>query len=541
MTSLALPRAQVRFVTADWRPYVSWVPLGLVLGTQALLSMRLIAGRYVSSDEGRYIYAGHQLIYELWHGGGSPYFETSFSGAPAVYPPLAAMVDHVSGLTGVCLMSLVFMMVATVTLFSVTRRLFGYLAGLLASGLFAGLGITQDLGALGTYQAMALMLIAISAYCAVRSGDGEPHAARWLLGVPAVLLLANATKYMTVILDPPIIALAGLQVSSSGPKRVLRRTFILGIATGALLLLAVALAGGAYVKGILFSTLARSGGTSAVFAANKASVIVIISDSWRWMGATIAISAISLVIAAFIRRDVRSTLVIGLAIFAGMVVIAEGLHLPTVESLRKHDDYAAWFACLAAGSVISHLRAQERRLAIGALATVVAATAVLSGIHYSTMATATPEAGGSRTPLLVASALKPYLELTGGRFLLSGLNGDQILYLDSAPVPWYRYDDDLYIKYPIPGRGGDSHGQARGVVCVELRPGCVYLDGAAGYRAAISAHWFSLISMWGDNGSAQDRQIEAAVERTRGYVLLTTIGGAPTWIYAPAYRQLASR
>jgi len=56
------------------------------------------------------------------------------------------------------------------------------------------------------------------------------------------------------------------------------------------------------------------------------------------------------------------------------------------------------------------------------------------------------------------------------------------------------------------------------------------------YTAAIRAGWFTIISMVGAHGTLQDAEIEQAVERTPGYVLLTDIGGAPTWIYTPAYR-----
>jgi hypothetical protein len=105
-------------------------------------------------------------------------------------------------------------------------------------------------------------------------------------------------------------------------------------------------------------------------------------------------------------------------------------------------------------------------------------------------------------------------------------------------VPWYGYFDDVYIKYPIPGRGGDAHGQTLGPACQAVRPRCMYLEGIAGYRAAIHAHWFTLITMIGNHGVAQDTAIEQAVEDTRGYVLLTRTGGQPTWIYAPAYRTV---
>ena len=63
----------------------------------------------------------------------------------------------------------------------------------------------------------------------------------------------------------------------------------------------------------------------------------------------------------------------------------------------------------------------------------------------------------------------------------------------------------------------------------------MYLEGPPGYRAAIRTHSFAVISMIGGHGTTQDAAIERVVEHTPGYVQLAQMGGAPTWIYAPAY------
>jgi hypothetical protein len=73
---------------------LQWMPLVVILVAQATLSARLLSAYSASSDESLYIYSGHQLIYELWHGGGSPYYEEWLSGAPVLYPLLAALADH---------------------------------------------------------------------------------------------------------------------------------------------------------------------------------------------------------------------------------------------------------------------------------------------------------------------------------------------------------------------------------------------------------------------------------------------------------------
>jgi hypothetical protein len=540
--TVAVDRRGAPTVAAARPRWLYLLPLAVILVAQALLSAKLIAGTYASGDEGRYIYAGHQLIYEIWHGGGSPYYETYFSGAPVIYPVLAAIADSAGGLVAACLMSTVFMVVATIMLFAVSRDLFGYWSGILAAGVFAGLGLTQDLGALATYDAMSLMLISIAAYCAVRTGrslhepqrDSRGEPTRWLLTIPVLLFLANATKYMTLIFDPVVIALAALQVS--GWKAITKRITALGLATLTLDSLFLFLAGGAYLHGLMFSTLARKSGSSAVFAAVRVASPVILADTWTWIGPVIAAALTALAIAILARSDAKTIATIGLLIAAGLIVTVEGLHLHTVESMRKHDDFSAWFACAATGSIAARLHG--RRLMSLIAPVVIGCAVVASGLHYSQTARSTYEAGGSRTTLQIASELRPYLGLPNGRYLIGGLANEQLVFIDGLGLHWYQLADDLYIKYPVPGRGGDSHGQVLGPACFRLRPGCMYLEGVAGYRAAIHAHWFDLISMWGGHGIRQDTQIEQAVEHTPGYVLIAIVAGAPTWIYAPAYRHL---
>jgi Dolichyl-phosphate-mannose-protein mannosyltransferase len=530
VTVVADVRADPR---ATMSPAVSWeklwwMPLVVILAMQAVLSARLMPGAYVSGDEGRYIYAGHQLIYEFWHSGGSPYYETYFSGAPVMYPVLAAMADHVGGLVAVRLMSLCFMLTATAFLFATTRRLFGYLSGLLAAGLFAGLGLTQDLGALATYDAMALMLMSIAAYCAVRSSER-----RWLLMIPIAILAANATKYVTLLFDPVIVMLAALQLRPACWRWVARRTLALGLTGITLLSIALFLAGSAYFHGLMYSSLSRKGGEAAAFAAAWAPDHVIIMASLQWVGVVLAGSFLALIVAA-VRRDANAALMVGLLLLAGAVITLEGLHLHTIESMRKHDDFAAWFACVATGYLVA--TRQVRHSIAAAAVAIVALVITISSIHYSALARSTYEAGGSDRTLLFAAAVEPYIIAQNRHYLIGGFGDDQVLYMVHSPARWFQQFDDLYIKAPIAGRGGDWHGQARGLACMVLRPNCMYLEGIAGYRLAIREHWFSLVSLWGDHGTLQDKAIAQAVEHTRGYVLVTNVGGAPTWIYAPAYQ-----
>ena len=98
-----------------------------------------------------------------------PPFPAYFSGAPVIYPPLAALADNAGGLAGARILSLAFMLGATVLLWGVAGRLFGRRAAFFAAALFAVLGPTLHLGAFATYDAMAVFLVALAAWCVVRA------------------------------------------------------------------------------------------------------------------------------------------------------------------------------------------------------------------------------------------------------------------------------------------------------------------------------------------------------------------------------------
>jgi 4-amino-4-deoxy-L-arabinose transferase-like glycosyltransferase len=100
-----------------------------------------------------------------------PAFATYFSGAPVLYPPVGAVAAALGGLAGARLLSLAFMLASTAALHGLTRRIFDRRAAFLAAAVYAGLAGTQFLGALATYDAMALCLLALAAWLAVVAAD----------------------------------------------------------------------------------------------------------------------------------------------------------------------------------------------------------------------------------------------------------------------------------------------------------------------------------------------------------------------------------
>lgn len=525
------------------------VPLACVLAVQVILSARLLP--YAGGDhddEAIYIYGGHQLIYELLHGGGSPYYETWYSGAPVIYPVAAALADHFGGLMLARELSLVFMMSATVLLFLTARRLFGYWVGITATGLFIGLGITQNIGVMATYDAMALVVVSAAAYCAVRSVSSIPC----LLLIPLLLLIANATKYVTVLFDPVVIGMAGLQLLRDGWRRIGQRIIALGGTTFFIIVVATFLAGSAYASGILVTTLARQSGNNTIYSGHFTTPTVIVSQSWEWTGAIVGLGVLALVVSLLpVARRGRHAIMLLFLVFAGILVTLGNIRLHTDQSMNKHDDFGMWFACMPAAYALAYLADVTRtwRMKIPVLVFAAVVT-VVSGYHYSQPSQLDSYFSLQKLAAYESSTYKflgPYLERGNEEYLLASKWDAEMVYDNRSSVGWWQFFDDTYLKYPIPGRGGDSHGQVRGLACGD--PGqppptdshCMYLEGNPAYVTAIRAHWFALVTLDGDRGLWTDDLILATVKSTPGYVLLSMHGGAPTYIYAPDYPQRGGR
>jgi hypothetical protein len=324
-------------------------PLVAILAVQSWLSLRLIRSTTAFIDEATYLSAGHYLLHS-WSSGHSPdmHFPTYFSGAPAIYPVLGAMADAVGGLLGARLLSLAFMLTATILCYGTARRLFGRPAGWLAAGLFVTTQGTQYLGAFATYDAMSLMLIALAAWLVVRYADSAATSSMVYLAVP-VLALANATKYASAAFDPVVVGLAFFAVwDAHGRRSALRvgATLVAGLVAVAAVLLAVA--GPAYVSGILSTTVARPASTAAPFK--------VLHLSWAWVGAiaSVAILAVGVALVSAWRR--RTTWMVAglLAVLTSAVFLAplNQARIHTETSLSKHVTFGAFFGAVAAGYLV---------------------------------------------------------------------------------------------------------------------------------------------------------------------------------------------
>ncbi|WP_372345020.1 ArnT family glycosyltransferase [Streptomyces sp. KL116D] len=325
-----------------------------VLLVQAGLSLRL--RRTAFQDEALYIASGHYELDNLLHGTRLPVdFASYFSGHPKLYPVLAALVDDRFGLTGVRLLSLLFMLGATGLLYSFTRRLFNLRAALGAAALFSVVQATSVLGNLATYDAMAVFLLALSAWLVVRTD--RMNAAAVLLAAPPAAL-AFGVKYASGLYLPTLVLLAVLTAHRHRGVRALVRGVVLGLGTGALLAAGYLLSGP--LGGISSTTTDRAHGT------DTASTMLRHSAEW---GGLVFLAALAGTVAYALRGRMgempwiagetsgrwRRT---GLGVvLTGTALLAPAyqIHLQTEISLYKHVGFGLLFAAPLAGLGLARL------------------------------------------------------------------------------------------------------------------------------------------------------------------------------------------
>ena len=319
------------------------LPLFAVLAVQALLSVRLLGADTAFVDEAAYLWAGH-LEWAHWlHGVAIPPFSAYFSGAPVLYPPLGALADSVGGLTGARVLSLVFMLGSTVLLWDVTSRLFGRQAGFFAAALFAVAGPTLHLGAFATYDAMSLFLLALAAWLVAGAAEQQEAVGR-MAGAGAILALANATAYSTILFDPVIVALALVIALPSGRRLAARRCGSLVTVLVSLIIVGVLLSGSSYWQGITQTTLGR--------VAGAASPLRVLQDALSWTGIIIVLAICGVVASWVSHRYAARTWLLVVLTAAALLGPLEQAHLHTLDALNKHVGLGAWFAAIAAGYAV---------------------------------------------------------------------------------------------------------------------------------------------------------------------------------------------
>jgi Dolichyl-phosphate-mannose-protein mannosyltransferase len=491
--------------------------LFLILAVQGALSARLLRHGTVLPGEATYLDASHEELAHWRHGAPMPDYAAHFPGAPVLYPPLAALADHVGALAAARLVSLAFMLAATVFLWSTARRLHSDIAAFGGCAAFVALGATQSLGAIATSDAMALCLMAACAYFAVRAALAERHWIPWLPLAASALVLGNATKYATALWDPFIVLLFFIALGRLGSgRKALIRAFFLVIAFFVVLGGAVAAGGRAYVTAIRTATLDRAPGSGP-------SRPVLIEDVKSWIG-WVLLLCLAGIVAAILRSEWGNTLTALVCLLAACAAPAAQFRIDVLGSLVDNVDFGAWFGCLAVGYLVHVLAnvmitAKEARF-IGVVLTcgmvwLVGAGGLAQSAQYMNSWPVTNN---------LAAAVAPDVSHGSQRYLV---------------------EDDSVLQYDLRGSSSWQQWQNTGsLTFYDPRQGRT-VGGAKAYDAAVTDHYFSLIILDGQATPSVDAEIVhtmAECDASCGYQLIaivpyqgTTVAGHFTvWQYKGA-------
>jgi len=477
------------------------LPLFAVLVVQTLLSVRLLGADTAFVDEAAYLWAGH-LEWAHWlHGVAIPPFSAYFSGAPVMYPPLGALADSLGGLTGARVLSLVFMLGATVLLWDVTSRLFGRQAGFFAAALFAVAGPTLHLGAFATYDAMSLFLLALAAWLVAGAGEQQEAVGR-MAGAGAVLALANATAYSSVLFDPVIVALALVIALPSGRRLAARRCGSLVTVLVALIIAGALLGGSSYWQGITQTTLGR--------AAGVASPLRVLQDAWSWTGVIIVLAICGVVASWVSHRYAARTWLLVVLTAAALLGPLEQAHLHTLDALNKHVGLGAWFAAIAAGYAVDRFITaapvgQPRTMTCAACVIALAFPASLGATQSREFATSWPNSAS------FIAIFRPLASHSTGHLLVEDPSIAE--YYLAAGHNWQRWSSTRNIVRPGgTSTGGPIHGDVVGA------------GDPAVFEHYIAHGYFSLVALNFDDTTALDHGIATELHRSPLY---HTIGVVP--------------
>jgi MFS family permease len=485
--------------------------LATILATQAVLSLRLVWSNTASLREATYLSAGHVEIAHWLHGTPVPPYATFLPGAPVIYPPVAAIADSLGGLPAARILSLVFVLGATLLLWGTASRLFGWRAAVCAAALFAVLGPTLQLGALATPDAMALFLLAASVWCVVSAQDRDDSAPRLLAGV-AFLAVASATLYSTMIFIPAVVALAGLTVAGKrGAKPAIARAGY--VAAGALGLISALLAAGGpwYLAGVLQTTVSpTSNGNAALLA---------LTDAWEWAGLVWVIAGAAAVLCALRRKNRVQTAVLAVLATSGVLPVLIQASTRTTTSFAGYVGFGAWFAAAAAGYAITQLPALGRRKSLHLAAAGLALAGVVLPAGLMGRAQAAEVFRDWPNSARMVAQLRSFTQAHPGHYLAEGYSVPAY-YLEST-TSWDLWSGTWYFRYQRPGTA---------------RP----LTGMAAYDAAIRDHYFSLIMLNFRDTLRTDFYITADLHKAR-YERIGTAGRYTIWAVPPSGPPVSDR
>jgi hypothetical protein len=340
-----------------------------------------------------------------------------------------------------------------------------------------------------------------------------------MAGAGVVLALANLTLYPSALLDPVVILLAlVVALPKPGGRLAASRALILLAIVAVLVTAALLLGGSRYLHGVEITTVTR--------AADHASPLTVLQDSWAWTG-VIVLVAVCGVVTAWVShpRTARAWLMTLLAA-AVLLVPAEQASMHSTASLNKHVDMGVWFAAIAAGYALERFitaaPAGRMRLITG-VACVVALCfpAALGAGQSKVFATSWPNATA------FVKILRPLADHSSGRLLVEDPSIAEY-YLPSG-TQWERWSSTRNIVLPNGSPTGGPSDKA----------GVVGPGNAGTFGTKIQLGYFSLIALNFADTTGLDKTLAADIKKNKHYKLIQVVPYGPShgtyiiWRYEP--------
>jgi hypothetical protein len=320
------------------------LPVIVICAVQAVLSLTLVWSNTAFGDEADYLWIGRLEVAHWLHGTSWPaaYADQALSGSPVIYPPLGALANSIGGLAGARILSLAFMLGATLLLYLTASQLLGRGGAIAATALWALSEPALRL-AFATYDPLSVLLTALAAWLIVLA---YRRGSAFVVAAAGALALANATAYSGVVIDPVIIIFAFLVWLHRMPARqaAFRAAYL--VACFALFFYVLMTASRSWA-GIMSTVIYRS-------VADRQSLLLVLNDIWGYSGLVICLAVIGAVTAVRAERRQRAAL-LALLGCAAFIVPAAQLHDRTAWSLDKHLAYGIWFGAIAGGYAFSKL------------------------------------------------------------------------------------------------------------------------------------------------------------------------------------------
>lgn len=349
-----------------------WLWLLLICGVQVALAVRHGLNTNAFEDEGLYVYTGHRMIAHLLHGTFLPQYPGAFfSGAPGLYPVLAAMADSIGGLEAARDVSLFFAVVTTIAVYGIGNRLFGRAAGIIGAGCFVLCGSVIYISHFATYDSMMMALVALAAWLAIVSAQRDGLA--WGPLVAVLLALAFLTKYAGAAYAPIVIAIAIVVGFPLYGRKILRRGIFTAIATLVIAYSVIELWGRSMVPGIRSTTSSRT-------VLSPATPTFLLKEVAMWVGPWLLLALIG-----GLFRLRRQALLVALLLIGAIIGPLDQVHIGEATSLAKHVAFGIVFAAPLIGDLFARglRRATGARVATGAALVAVLAVLASSGLRYS--------------------------------------------------------------------------------------------------------------------------------------------------------------